>query len=456
MNHGNALSLVSEGQRSGLLDQREAVRIQYELLELLQELIGRYTQGESSSVSVDTAERLLASAVYALDAHLKSLKAPGEAITALKSADIRTLHAQGVERIRQVLEEVRRLYLEVRKNRLDVPVDAYNATIDEALPAFLKKYDILFDAHNTMASIDYPLAVDDMRLQGVFYIKQYLERLHIEDQFCRQWERDELILLLENYGRVCRFDYRIELFNIFELVFHHALFSVLSGGDVRRILISPVQYARLEHLFIHADAAAVDAMIRRAVDGLLEQLPPQEPGTEDYLKQCCPDLVRRIVNAAEHRNLQAVIIADRQERVSPAVISLKPGGGMSDARLRRLLDDIGNSESTEDKVRLIREKFQSLHDYLDLLESGCLYGEEYEALYDAFGEMELAVLCKIVFREELRGGTAELADIIREREETEHEWQHQLIEYMKRQDDRRIRTVDEWIGRIDYEDISFY
>jgi len=25
-----------------------------------------------------------------------------------------------------------------------------------------------------------------------------------------------------------------------------------------------------------------------------------------------------------------------------------------------------------------------------------------------------------------------------------------------RQDDRRIRTVDEWIGRIDYEDISFY
>jgi len=129
---------------------------------------------------------------------------------------------------------------------------------------------------------------------------------------------------------------------------------------------------------------------------------------------------------------------------------------MSDARLRRLLDDIGNSESTEDKVRLIRENFQSLHDYLDLLESGCLYGEEYEALYDAFGEMELAVLCKIVFREELRGGTAELADIIREREETEHEWQHQLIEYMKRQDDRRIRTVDEWIGRIDYEDISFY
>jgi hypothetical protein len=51
------------------------------------------------------------------------------------------------------------------------------------LPIFLKKYNILFEAHNTMASIDYPLAVDDMSLQGVFYIRQYLERLHIESQF---------------------------------------------------------------------------------------------------------------------------------------------------------------------------------------------------------------------------------------------------------------------------------
>jgi len=59
----------------------------------------------------------------------------------------------------------------------------YNTTIDESSPIFLKKYNILFEAHNTMASIDYPLAVDDMSLQGVFYIRQYLERLHIESQF---------------------------------------------------------------------------------------------------------------------------------------------------------------------------------------------------------------------------------------------------------------------------------
>jgi hypothetical protein len=456
MNPGMTLAVLNDGRRTGRLDDREAARIQYELLELLRELIGRYTRGESASVAVETAERLLASAVFAVDAHLRSMADPGEAIAALKSTDVRTLHARGIERLRQCFEETKRLYLEVRKRRLDVPVDAYNATIDEALPAYMKKYDILFDAHNTMASIDYPLAVDDMRLQGVFYIRRYVERLHIENRVCRMWQRDDLLRLLESYGRVCRFDYRIELFNIFELALHHALFSVLSGGDPRQILISPAQYGQLERLFTHADAGAAEALIQRAVERLLELLPVRDPGAADYVRLCCRDLVRRIVNAAEHRNLRAVMIAGRAERVSPAALSLKPGPGMSEARLRRLFDHFGRLESMEVKIRLIRDNFRSLHDYLDLLESGCLYGDEYEALYASFGEMELAILCKIVLREELRGGTADLPDIIRGKRETDRDWQHHLIGYLKRLDDARIRKVDEWISRIDYEAISFH
>ena len=448
------LSLLNEGQRAGLLDQREVSRVQYGFFLLLQDLIRRYTQGESSSVASETAERLLASAMYAVDAYLWSLENPAKAIDNLKSTDIRTLHAKGIEYVRQCFEETKRLYREVRKHKLDVPVDAYNMTIEESLPVFLQKYDILFDGHNTMAGIDYPLAVDDMRLQGVFYILQYLERLRMEDRFCRQWEREDLLRLLENFGRACKFDYRIELFNIFELVFHHALFSVLSVGDARRIRISPVQFEKLERMFTGAEDAAVGAMLDGAVRRLLEQLPPQDPGLEDYMRQCMRGLVCRIVNAAEHRELKAVIMADRED-VRHAVFSLKTGESMSDVLLRKLLDAIRDSESTADKIRLIRRHVFSLHDYLDLLESDCLYGNEYEALYDTFGDMELAILCKIVFYEPLRNG-ADLPDILREREEEDREWQHRLLGYLKRMDASRIRAIDAWIGRIDYEEIRLH
>jgi hypothetical protein len=141
-----------------------------------------------------------------------------------------------------------------------------------------------------------------------------------------------------------------------------------------------------------------------------------------------------IVNAAEHRNLQTVIIVDKEDDIRPVTISLKTGDSMSNVQLRRLLDDISRSESKEDKVRLIRSHFFSLHDYLDLLESDCLYGEDYEALYASFSDTELAILCKIMFYEELRGGAADLYTIIQGREGAERDWQNHLIGFMKRLD----------------------
>nr|WP_067932872.1 DUF6179 domain-containing protein [Alicyclobacillus kakegawensis] len=155
---------------------------------------------------------------------------------------------KGVERVSQCLEEVKSLYKEVKRHKLEVPVDAYHTTIDESLPLFIKKYNIIFEAHNTMASIDYPLGMDNMRLQGIVYIQHYLERLQLENEFCLRFNPDALIHMMESFGRLHRFDYRIELFNIFELSLHNSLFSILSGGDADQVQISTHQFERLERM----------------------------------------------------------------------------------------------------------------------------------------------------------------------------------------------------------------
>ncbi|MFW2108938.1 hypothetical protein M8C22_11535 [Bacillus spizizenii] len=45
-----------------------------------------------------------------------------------------------------------------------------------------------------------------------------------------------------------------------------------------------------------------------------------------------------------------------------------------------------------EKVSLIRDHFVSLHDYLDLLNSGCLFDDEYDALFAAFGNFEISCI----------------------------------------------------------------
>ncbi|MCL6625152.1 MAG: DUF6179 domain-containing protein, partial [Alicyclobacillus shizuokensis] len=252
-----------------------------------------------------------------------------------------------------------------------------------------------------------------------------------------------------------RFDYRIELFNIFELCLHNSLFSILSGGDANQVQISAHQFERLERMLSQSDARGIEKMIHTSLKRLQYALQIHDPQTVDYMNQCSRELIGRILNAAKHDNLQSVIITDRPEKIKPVVMSIHTSNRMSDVRLRQLLDEVIRSETKEEKIRLIKSNFSSLHDYLDLLESDCLYGDEYEALYASFGDVELAILSKIVFYEELRGGDTELRTIVFQKKRAEFDWQVHLIEFMKRLSPSRVHTIEQLIDSICYEDIKF-
>ncbi|MNC01273.1 hypothetical protein D3C76_234200 [compost metagenome] len=290
------VSLMNEGLRTRLLTTGEAVHIQNGFMLILQELIHKYTRGKSTSVTTETAESLLISIMYAADAYLLGLGEPEQAMMSLQMMGVREIYEIGVEKVTQCFEETKQLYKEIIANKLEVPVDAYNMTIDESLPVFLRKYGVLFEPHNTMASIDYPLALDDMRLQGVFYIRQYLERLKMENGFCALFDQAELLSLLACYGKECRFNYRIELFNIFELVLNNAVFSVLSGGMPDDLRISGSQFKRLEEQFMNLTAPQIRSVISGAV-GRLQQELPVHPGLKEYMNRCQEVLVQRVANA---------------------------------------------------------------------------------------------------------------------------------------------------------------
>ncbi|MFC4546456.1 DUF6179 domain-containing protein [Paenactinomyces guangxiensis] len=450
------ISLLNEGLRTGMLNSREVYDIQSEWMLILKNLIRRYTRGESSSVASETAEGILASILYATDAYMLRFDDPEKAIAYLKTFHIREIYEEGVDVVRQCFEETKQLYREIKSNKLDVAVDAYHMTIDESLPVFLDKYEIIFDAHNTMASIDYPLAIDDMRIQGVFYIRQYLERLKMETKFCGFFSKQDLQQTLVNFGRICGFDYRIELFNIFQLMLNNAVFSVLSGGKANQVHVSTCQYKRLERLFTHLDASRIRFAVHKAVDHLLDDLNIRNIQMAGYINQCTNDLIQRVINAARHNSLQTVIITEKEEKPKSIVVSFKEADRMSDSRFRLLVEKIRECQETEDKIQLIRANFHSLQDYIDMLNADCLFAGEYTALFNTFGDMELAILSKIVFYEELRGDVPDFSSPIVREKKSEAEWQMHYIQFIQSLSKGRITSIAESVHDIDYEEIKFY
>lgn len=450
------VSLLNEGFRNGLLNRQEIYDIQNKLMLVLQNLIKRYTKGESSSVPTEKAESILTSTLYTIDAYLHSLGTPEKAMTSLKTADIQSSYERGIETVSTCFEESKQIYKLVKKNKLIVPVDAYNMTIDESLPIFMKKYGIIFDAHNTMASIDYPLAIDNMRLQGVVYIKQYLQRLYMETEFCQLFSHRDLLNTLENFGRMCRFDYRIELFNIYELMLNNAIFSVLSGGNTDQVKISAYQFEQLERLFTQMTPDQIDVIVREAIGSLLNDLNISDPKMSDYMNLHRNQLVQRIVNAANFCSLQGLIITQREERIKPVEFSLNLEDRLSDIKLRKLLAEVMQSDKKEEKVQFIKSNLNSLHDYLDVFESDSLYGDEYEALFELFDDTELTILAKIVFYEDLRSEFQSFQAMVSEYAGSDEEWKMHYIEYMQRLSPDRLQSIEKLIQMIDYEEIKFY
>lgn len=449
------MSLLQEGRRTGLITGQEMYRIQVGIMQVLKKLIRRYTQGESTSVTTETAEGIMVSLIYALDAYSLHFENPEEAIVHLKSKDVKDMHAEGVERLRRHFEDVKQLYRDVKKMKLDVPVDAYNMTINESLPVFMNNYDLIFEAQNTMASIDYPLAVDDMRLQGVFYIKQYLKRLKMETEFCRLFSRQDLMFILTNFGKIHGLDYRIELFNIFALMVNNAFFSLLSGGDPRNVRISENQYDWLNRMLTacHADQRA--AVIHEGMDRLQEVLGTDQALT-CYMNLYRDELLQRVNHTAANGGLEMLIIREAEEREKPMTLMLHENERMSDVQMRKLIEKIMESDDAERKVRLIRDHVASLSDYLDLLDAGCLFGNEYEALFADFEDIELAIFAKIVLYEELKGNDCDFPEVIAEATETDREWEMHYIRFMQQLDVARIESVGRLVNDIDYEEISFF
>ncbi len=437
------IALLEEGRRVGLIDQSSLDAIQAEIMFILGQLILKYNQGESSSLKAETAQRILMSIFYAIDAFLSGFQNADDAIAILKTGSIGEIYANGLELLETCLADTRLLYQHIATNKLVIQNEAYNSTIDEALPDFFRNYDILFSAQDTMASIDYPLLFDDMRIQGIFYIKQYLEKLNYETQFCSLFPKENADRVLLNYGRVYRIDYREALINVFEILLTNSIFSVLSGNNALEINISEYQYELLQEKFIGLDQTFCSLYISEAIEVLLNELHLDQPRLRDYIGKFQSILMPRFLNALDHDSLANVIIVDSESL--PSELTFDEGKSLNDESFRMVFDEIMECADTADKIALISSSIHSLGDFIDLLEADCLFADEFASLYNTLGDMELSILARLVFIEELRSNPQDFSLLKIEEQPLEMEWQVEYIRFLHSLCLDRLKSIDEYI-----------
>ncbi|MDD2619653.1 MAG: DUF6179 domain-containing protein [Syntrophomonadaceae bacterium] len=436
------LALLKEGYRAGLIRPSMLDSFQTELMALLAESIIQYTGGESTSLKVETAQRIMMSMLYSIDAGIKSLEQPGDAIALFNTSSIKEIYAQGLKALELIFEEAKQLYNEIKENKLDVPIEAYHMTIDGILQ-FFNHYDPKFNAQDTIASIDYPLLFDEMKVQGVLYIKQYLEKLALETEFCRLFPIADIKKLLFNYDRVYRINYRESLINIFEIVLNNAIFSVMSGssGGVLHIYRSQCDY--LQEKFKDMNYSQCSSRISAAIGALLGELHIEKPELRAYIHGFRKILIPRFLNALKNNSLEHLVILDEQE-VHEYSYVFDEGKRMDDDSFRSLLEQVMDCHDTSEKIRMITGRIESLGDFIDLLEADFLYDDEYKVLFNSLRDIELSILGGIVFSEEIRSDPHAFSLLTCPKKIGEMQWQQEYVDFLKSLSIEHLNAIEKY------------
>ena len=161
-----AESLTSEAVRAGLMTEGDVDRIRGELLQVLAEVIGYKTGGESTNVSTDEARILSESLLYNIGTALRAEETPDSAALTMRDRPMSELYAKGYQINKKRWEDARRLWTKVRYNRLRDGGEEYDRAIDRNIRIYLEKYDPRTSAHDKLY-----LSLPKYGIKGAFHIQ---------------------------------------------------------------------------------------------------------------------------------------------------------------------------------------------------------------------------------------------------------------------------------------------
>lgn len=253
-----------------------------QLLILLDKRIFKYTSGESSSVTTETAETLMESVNFCINAYYNEF---GMKNAISENLSMEELFLRGKEIVKQRHAIGRKLFVFLRKERMNYENLAYQEVIEMALPLFFRNYDIEFGAHIIGGIIDYPLAVEISGLKGIDFYLEYVQKLRMENRFCRRFKTEEINELLRSMGNI----YVEMLVNIFQLILQNLIGRSILKQDFFSIKITETDLSKLFSILFGLEEKEIRRIIELAVSNIIEGMGIKDIQLKLYIKKVADD-----------------------------------------------------------------------------------------------------------------------------------------------------------------------
>lgn len=301
-------SLIEAAYEVQMLTEDDIANFKIQVLQLLDERVYKYNGVDSSSIRREAAEGILNSNNYTISIYLKTFRNPDDAIKVLKEKGLKIAYQEGRKKIDRMLNIIRVMYIKVKQNKLNVENDTYNDTIIGGIKGFLKIYDSDFKAQDMKITADYPLYNNLIgELDGVEFIKEYLNSLYLENLFCRKFSEEKIKYLLYGYSH----DYKKLIINIFEIVLLELIACKLVKRDIQDLSISKAELNEIYLMLKNKDKVEIENIINEIYKEICNELLLDNEELQRYIKKNLSSIVEIITNAVKQNTLDKIFITQK-------------------------------------------------------------------------------------------------------------------------------------------------
>lgn len=301
-------TLIEAAYEEQMITEDDIVNLQMQILQLLDAIVYKYNGVDSSSIRKEIMEDISNSNIYTISIYLKSFRNPDEAIKSIKEQGLEIAYQEGRKKIDRMLNIIRLMYIKVKQNKLNIENDTYKDTIIGGIQGFLKVYNPDFKAQDIKITADYPLYNNLIgKLDGVEFIKEYLNSLYLENLFCKKFSEEKIKYLLYGYSH----NYKELIINIFEIVLLEVIACKLVKRDIQNLSISTSELNEIYLMFEDKDKTEIENIINKIYKEICNELILDNEELQKYIKKNLNSLVEMIINAVKHNTLDKVFITQK-------------------------------------------------------------------------------------------------------------------------------------------------
>lgn len=193
-------SLIAEAHELGLLSDEAISGIRERFNHLVLSQCEAFTGGKSASIRTERAQSMAESALFCVDACLRGMDDPLDALAMLQYHPMRRIHDLGQKIIRDRLRSAELMHMS-ELNRMPVAYnDCLTSTLRDGIAGFFKLYNPEYSAHEIHITADYPVLFYPEGWKGVDFIARYLDNISLEHRFLQLFNSDPVHRCLTLYS----------------------------------------------------------------------------------------------------------------------------------------------------------------------------------------------------------------------------------------------------------------